>query len=1321
MSIAVDVLLGVVFLVLFVALVAVLVYFIMDRRGFVWWWERGKKGAIKERYPCIESRECGSLYGLGANYICDPHLKQCRIRAYRSGTCQSGDDCMQATPSCILGVIGQGSMCAHPPYQEGGLYGDPSLQEVCRPGFGPNPVWNFCQAILGSACLSTDDCLSGVCKNGVCTYLEPFAVCTEGSNYATDQCQDPNVCTPDTKIPIDPYRCMPPGIAQHAEGAFCVQDSDCDNKDCYRINPTDPVGQCGNRQALIGMPCRGGHDCAKGLDCNLKTIGGVVSGTCILTDVTTVTEVDHCPAQYTQLALGNLGCAGAINPVPCSDDLTCISGGCAIGSVESLVLGVLLADQTWQRIYPLRSRLDTNLIFSNAFTMLGGRQAVLNPGYTIVMSPYMPIASLRHQYPTIKLGLEVSGATAPPVTEPKACTPLVGGLELYSTFANTSSDTITFVVNYNPLTAVTSTVGVLISSPLLNVGETIYISMPSIDLFTYYLSDQQPPTAPTAIFVYANYAGPTDPRPWTLSAGEQLHRPTDWLGFTPTILPEPRYRAKTGDSTYLSNSLRFDAGTEPELFAHFFFFPSPGERVVSSRFRTLPSQVGGGVTTLVGLYDVESPTNRRIVISTLAVYAQTSTDELESREYATNDTNGTVYAVRKSWFTDSATGKSIFTSCYSFTLVDFGRNWPFQLLLLGPASTQHDTAGLCSVEFTSPSNGTASSKTLSPDGGIPGWNGKYPVFTPRAYTRVQAQSMIRNDEWTSLNLFGTVNPTLLDSDIIIMASAGSHNIAGILLVLSQQDTAETQTLLMTLRFGDTLPGSLYSKSNLIADALKFIHPTKMFTFYLTPEPVETGGGSLFVEQGGQVIIYSPAFPLPQVALAPRQSPDITSWATPPYPYVDITGRQQYLFDGTGQYTSHSTRTPWGIEVFTASLVPEILMPPVRFFRMPAALPDKPTDPYGLSAQGGDDIWIWGRDIDDSSTLVCVPLFFDNLGTLHATATVGWTPDQKAQTWLSVSATSCPPASIDEIFLGLDHTYYPNPPDGTSYTPTQWGVTPTAMIRNQLRAVDGVPVDPPFIADPLPLIGRMCETQGYQDGILYRARPYAYWGNSYEQQPSAQDMALPVAVRVLLSQTGDIVPIDLQSMAVVLSSKSGVLPDYRDTISRIGVGAIEAMVGPAAKTPAGSVHPRLVGFFAPESPVNNLFWASSEGGTTPILPGGYRTLPCPGNPRAVPISQAAGYPYQCRDAVLAVEIQQRKPLPIVMVYRKSVGSPNERVVYETRLYDIRMIRSKTAGYSVNVISDTIVQMNGGLAVMETGYPGFNGGPAMIYTPCLGSGP
>jgi hypothetical protein len=465
----------------------------------------------------------------------------------------------------------------------------------------------------------------------------------------------------------------------------------------------------------------------------------------------------------------------------------------------------------------------------------------------------------------------------------------------------------------------------------------------------------------------------------------------------------------------------------------------------------------------------------------------------------------------------------------------------------------------------------------------------------------------------------------------------------------------------------------------------------MFAFYLSADTEEIGGGTVLIaNNAGRVLYTKQAFPKPQIALAPAVTTDISSWSTGP-----ITGKPT-IVDGEGKYVLHQNRTPWGSEVFTVSILPENLSPPVRFFRMPVA------DPAIFARNGGDDIWIWGRS--GTADFKAIPLFFDHFGTVLAGWDAGSSGPVAQTSWLSTSATRCPPVGGTEVTLGMEHTYQTS---SGPYQVLQWNIAAQAKYQDGLAGQT-----PPFIEDPLPLTGRMCQTSGYQDGQLYRARPYAFADvNSTEQT------TLPAGILNVLNFSSSGIQItDLQSMAVALSSDTNYT--YQQAIPIIGVGGIQAMLGDQSL----ATHPTIPGFFGTAD--STLIWVGSEA-NAPILPGGYRIVSCPGTPRAVPFVNISGsYPVQCADFGLTSQGQDRQTMPIIAVYRKVSGTTN---FLEVHMYNISLTRG-ASGYSAKLNSDRIIGMNGGLALMNltstsstpsllsSGYPGSLGGPVFVYGTC-----
>lgn len=1270
------------------ALIVFVIYAILYRTGIIDSWRKGKKAAAAYQYPCLLDGDCGTYFGLSRNYVCDPKLKQCRIQSYLSGSCQKDIDCLEITPHCVLSpVLTVGPMCSHTPYTHGDLFGDPSRgMPGCQSGLINNTSWHFCQYDVGGFCRTSDDCGRGACVNTTCQILGGFDPCTEGSSYGNHQCTIGEYCALDLRHPLSTKRCQPAGITPGQDGSYCKTNSDCDNKDCYFAAPGDTVGICASHLALVGMKCAKSAECAQSLECSIHS--GETTGTCVLSDPAAQKDITRCPpGQYT--FADQDGCRGALATVPCSQPVTC-KHQCVVGDPSQLILGYLGPDQVWNLMYQ-----DQDVpLFANAFMANLDGTISLKANTAILLSPSELTAGARENYPTITL------TPVPPVsiTDTKSCEPLTAkGLTLYSSYANQVTSNALFIVKYDPLNPQLAELSITLMGTIFSPqSDPVIITKNSLDLYAdfYVNGDIYNAGSYDTIYVPCNYHGRDSDKPFPLSVGDQAHPPTPWNngsgGYLPLYLvPPPTVPIMTSDPAYLDECLRFGqdspVSVEPlQIFTHFFFFRSPGEVVISWKFQVLPTQGGGGLTTLVALFEVERDTTppsalrtRRLVVSTLTIYAMTRDEAILTAKYAHTDPNTTMYAYRLNQIlTSTTTGINIYASIYSFVLIDFENDWPFTTKLQGPDPTYSDTAGQCNVSFTSSVQGEATFDTLARSGdSIPGWSlqpNLFPVFTPRAYTHVQAATTIRTFQWTSANLFGNNTPSLLDSDMVAMAIAGRSSIIGLLLVYSQLNIATPQTLLLTMRFGDVIPANLYSRPNLDAYSAARVNPTRMYTFFLTPEPSETGGAEQDI--GPFQPVY-PEFPTPEVALRPVVTTDITSWVTDPALGPD------------GKYAFNAARTPWGSEVFTASLVPSSLFPPVRFMRFPV------TSAATLAAKGGDDVWIWGRDADDRQAMKFVPLFFDNLGTTVSQYSAAHTG---RQTWVSASATSCPP-SVAQATAQIDHTYFLYGPDGTYNFAEDggWDIKPGAHISDMTKLGN------------VQLTGRMCQTQGYQDGLLYRTRPHVFAAPGDPEN-------LPAGVSTLLTDPNGtlVIVTDLESMALVLSSLSTPTTDvvnYKVSLPLIGVGSISALLGGTA-----SSHPKIPNVFGPNSQ-REIIWVGSES-DVPMLPGGYRMLACPVNPRAHTTLTTSAYPISCPDAPLIGSQTERKTLPICIIYRYTVGDPK----LEMHLYDIRVPGELT--------SDTVVQLNGGLVTMAalptgyppvglvSGYPGFNGGPVAIYTGC-----
>lgn len=1270
------------------SLFALIIVLLLGRLGINFWWSAARKGVEARSRPCMVSGDCGRDYQLGPSWICDPKVLQCRLRSYIDGSCTKNDDCLEITSSCRgEATLGFHQMCIHEPYQPATLYGRSTDTLGCGARAGLNTVFNFCQYLLGTPCTATDDCLHGACVGGICSYLQPFAECSVGGSYALNQCGPSDDCVVDPRHKFSSRRCQPRGVVPGSDGSYCQVNSDCNNNDCYKLESDNPIGICASHIGLVGMICDQDSECANGLECHkISSPDGVISGVCAIIDPSIQTDDSHCPLQYTEIASSGLGCAKASRPVPCSEQIFC-KRGCSVAQVENLILGMVDPSQLWIQIYPRpNTGGDTYNLFRDSFVLEGdGRTFSLLPNLTILISPFQSQIPAATQYPVLSLepplnllpGFPNEGS--PPVEailDPRSCQSISANpLQLVSSFANAANDTVIFLVKYNPLDWVSSRVTAYVTSTRINSNQPVQIILNNDRLGIYYLSNMNPTADPpipaTEIYVYGNYTCDSGAL-WV--RGNLAPKPTAWGNLPLFVIPLPTLPATTSpNGAYFGNSMRFLRAQDPnerpkEPYANFFYYPIAGEEVMSSKFSTLPTQGGGGVTTLVGTYDVRTTTGRKIVISTLALFTNPITFSQERHPYAYYNSTTRIYAVRNSVHEDTSTGSAVYASVYSFDIADFTDtiNWPFTGKIMGPPSTQHDTAGLCRVTFdTNPvPGGVATFTTLEPlANSVPGYRDRYSIFQPHSYTRVQSVSPIRSSQWTGI--FEGLMPTLVDSDMIVIGSAGASSIIGILLNLQVGGGDQTKhfTLLLTARFGDAMPTSRYSTTYLSSNQRDVAARTQMFTFYLTPEVEETGGGG--------------PWPTPQDALAPSKSTDITSWITSP--------TSSGIINGNG--VSHTARTPWGSEVFTASFLPSNLRTPVRFFRMPI------TSTKELAISGNDDVWIWGRDANGDD-MICVPLFFDYFGTTFATNKVAGKP---TEFWLSTAATVCPPPTPAEVILGMEVIYNKNFPDPSDYQVAQWRL-PNAPIINPLLP------DPAPVQNPMPLLGRMCETQGYQDGLLLRVRPYAFLD---VERTGGLDNTLPTKIFNQILATSAIFLNSIESMAVALATQTAVV-DFVAAIPLLGIGGIQAMIGSPT---LHYTHPRIVDFF--KSEYQEIVWVGSEGGSAPIIPGGYRTVPCPGNPRAIPFGRSGTYPNECADFGLAVlNPTDRKSLPVVIV-RNSVVNAGQR---ETRLYELEMKRTKTGIYTAVVVSDSLLQTNEGLATMSS-YPGFNGGPTFVYTPCV----
>lgn len=1286
-----------------VVVVGIVLYVILGPSLFNLW----ARKAVSASYACLTDGDCHVIHGLGSNWVCDPDQFECRVKAYVARSCLADTDCLGITPNCIVppGLAQTTVRCSQIPYHSGDLYGDPG-NGGCAPGFGVNKHYNICQAYPGNPCSTDSACLYGVCRGGTCEILNPYDRCpVYGRSYADSPCGPSLYCAPaygdnDPKAPTG--HCQPAGVTPGATGAFCLTGTDCASSQCYFEFPGAPFGICAGAVGLIGMPCTLSGDCTYGLDC--AAIAGY-TGTCVFADPTKQTIANHCPTQYSGVVVGGTGCVGGVSPVPCLYNAQCASecSTSTLNPVSNLQIGILAPNQTWLPIYPIANTPDSTGFFTDVYNIDSANGYItLKPNMQLLVSPFEMLGGSITLYPPVTVRIAHTPPNPPlaPVTELRACQQTSSGIVQLSSFSSLTTNNVIFSVFYDQTNTINSYIGILFTNPGFNQGVPVYKKVTSSELFTYSLSTKPHNTPDSQILIPRNYHGfPADRVPYPMTQGDGKDVPGPWQGRPVFLIPPPTMQAKSGAYTaYMSSSVRIDNNLPipPQIYAHFFYYPTGSEQVSWSRFQTLPTQNNGGLITLIGYFAVGS----RLIMSTYALFLQAIGSVVSRFNFAVGSNPDPAYGdgVLSPVLQDVSSGLELMGVVYSTVVIDGVARWPFNAKVRAGPNYAHDAAGGCYVSYASQVAGTWQMKNMTDSViTVPGYathGNTYQVFTPRAYTRIQAVSP--GVDWSAA--FDCTAPsgiTVDDADTVILGGAGSHVIAGIAVSMVYYNVwgvapAQTtrHTLIITMRFGDTLTSSLYSREAAAASGqMGPIGRSYMFTFYLTPDIEEVGGALV---AGG-------------VPITPGYSVDcptdyfISSWQTLDMPQQN------------GSDIGHATRAIWGEEVFTVSVVPDLLGPPVRFLKVPSR------SSLAGSTYTPVDIFIWGRPSlypDPNVTdAVFVQLFFDRRGLSVST--------YQGSTWVSGSTTQCPPTSSAETTT-IQSSISFTQTNGQRWQPSAWQIIPTPALTRD-------PVDTAWLPQiPLPLNVFMCETQGYPDGVIYRARPLMFLDST--RYPNG-DTTLPATILTQISTYCQVVPgSDIEPMAVCMCTPgpgaSDPPLDFKVTTSQIGIEAPARMAGtPGA--PARFTHTVLKDFLKGGSTLPSgivdraLLYVSSEGSVTPVTPGTYRTAPCPVIPGALPYNSGY-YPTTCPDASLAFSsiTSAQESVPILMAFqdRKADGS----ALTSLYMYTLKGVPGPGETVGVQLVMATLIPMNGGLV---NGYGGVGGvigncgSPVVAYSTCM----
>ena len=182
-------------------------------------------------------------------------------------TCTSSSEC--ASSSCYAGVCQCSTSCVYDPASCAQGCSLPNTSLVL-----PAPFADYCgEKKVSGTCHGPNECLSGICYEGLCTLKPPGATCTDGSECASDICYmgvcecQPTACTYEpagcghgcsffqTCIMADgrlyPSYC---GVLQ-ATGGTCRDRNEC-------LSGTCSQGKCTSIPKLPGATCNLDSECA---------------------------------------------------------------------------------------------------------------------------------------------------------------------------------------------------------------------------------------------------------------------------------------------------------------------------------------------------------------------------------------------------------------------------------------------------------------------------------------------------------------------------------------------------------------------------------------------------------------------------------------------------------------------------------------------------------------------------------------------------------------------------------------------------------------------------------------------------------------------------------------------------------------------------------------------------------------------------------------------------------------------------------------------------------------------------------------------------
>ncbi len=1226
-----------------VAIVVISVLIIPNLRG---WVEDRAKGNQTE--TCTTDVDCRT-YGLNSSWICDPPTKTCKIRPYTKLPCDNNTECAQITPYCTNGV------CQQKTYLDGSvLEGDAT--KGCTNSLLASPNFNFCQSAINQICNTNDDCYQGACINGKCRFLNPLDECP-GTSYASQPCITGLTCQIDT-YSKGKYHCQVSGKGDGESGAYCTSNAQCQTGLVCHVTAAGEIGICGNQAALYGQYCTTSAECSPGLQCN------TAFNQCVLLDLETdVTNSTQCPPEQYGSGSAAQGCTQGKIDAPCSSSSRCrvecsIDLASSNDHIDQLVMDIMGPDQVWYRIYPPASSVGNTQFLTDFFEWKNN--IIVSKGINLLVPNLNTFTSRKSfLYPVLRLQIpSTHNFITTNVTEERSCPSYPSSDAAYSNLPM-SSNNVVFNVNYDPTTISNSSITFMFpdSNPVVS-GQGTQVTLDNDSLLTDYFYKESDGPSASDRYIMDNYLkfGNINFGTYTRSDGETNYFPSLQLYSMPP--PVNAGIASISIADYYQNVLQFDKNTNvPQALLHFFYNPGPGETVTNYYFRTMPFRLSGGLITLIGAYCIQKGGSGYIVLSTLTLRNKlTSVNEVVlSRE------NTPMVLQQAQVVNNTLSGEGIYASIYSFIFIDFrsattlNPYFPFTSNMASRVPPRFaDAVGDFQVVLD-----VTNQNVTYQIGNIDDAGNRTPVSTKNGdeytFSIFRPYSLMRGQGYVGANPTNTfwegLAPLLSDFDSIVIDEVGKSAIVGLLFLFNNSSANADLVnipMMATLRFGNVSYTNPYSEPYL-PTTLPY-GDANMFTFYYTPEPEETGG----------------AFLGPGPSYNPSITTNITNW---------ITSSTENLSS-----VQHYIRNALDSEVFTLTLVPRSLEAPLRFHRTPPF-----SDVYNNLVR--QNLYILGRDVGTTNMSI-TPIQFDTLGAIHLfydNASSGASPIQTY--WASLSAPPFPlnipvfitPGATDYVILKSNSEKIPSAPE------VPWKI-PQKRIVN---LPSGFPTTGHF-----PINSFMCESSGFPDGLIYKARPYIY-NDQYPFPPSGGAFP-PSYVRDLSNHC----PIEIRNFndaAICSIYQSGTSASVEDCVrtsffnTARELKVVRQRNGPMFIADVFSTDSNLAYVSMASESASGLQAASYKYNSQCVIPG------------AVPFSDSS-YPTECVDYGTS---EGSRPTPLMITYRTTTN-------FVVVLYNITIGRDIDGQYSVAVISKDRLEFDKSRYI----YPvDFSGAPVVLYSGCL----